>query len=578
MPAAGPPAPFVPPPRFNIAEHFLGDRVREGRGDRRALLTDEGELTYADVDVLANRYGNLLLSLDVRPEERVLIALPDGPDFVAALFGALRVGAVGVMLNPFLRREEIAYFLRYTRGVVLVTDAARAPLFREAAGAVGDADGEAGTTAAAGAGEADGGPAGAAAADIPWAPGVRGPREVVVVDEPGFGARLAARPPTLDPFPTHRDDPALWLFSGGTTGRPKGVVQSHASFAHTTECYGKRVLGLTESDITLSVPKLFFGYATGSNLFFPFSVGATAALFPERCTPDVLFGRIDAFRPTILVNVPAMIRAMVAHPDATRRDLSCLRLATSAGEALPPELHRRWRDTWGVDLLDGLGTAEMWHIFLSNRPGDVRPGTLGRAVPGFEVRVCDDDGRELPPGEVGWLRVRGGSRALGYWQRAEATAAAFRGEWYVSGDMVSRDEDGVFTYRGRRDDMLKVKGKWLAPAEVEDCLLRHPRVADAAVVGVPNRVGLVEPVAWVVTAKGEFAAGVGPQADVGSPAGASAGLAAELRAFVAKHLASYKAPAAVHVVEVLPRTHLGKVDRAALRERASTLTRRPGGP
>ncbi|MDE2662003.1 MAG: benzoate-CoA ligase family protein [Gemmatimonadota bacterium] len=528
---------FDPPERFNIAEYFLGDRIREGRGGRRALLTDGGEVTYAEVDALANRYGHLLRSAGVRPEERVLIALPDGPDFVGALFGTLRIGAVGVMLNPFLRRDEISYFFRYTRGAVLLVDSGRAPFFRE------------GISAA---------PASAAAheAGIPWDETPSAPRETFVVDEPAFAERLRAQPATLEPCPTHRDDAALWLFSGGTTGRPKGVVQTHASFANTTESYGKRVLGLTEDDITLSVPKLFFGYATGSNLFFPFAVGATAALFPERCTPDVLFERIARFRPTVLVNVPTMIRHMVAHPDAAASDLSSLRLATSAGEALPPELHRRWRDRWGVTLLDGLGTAEMWHIFLSNRPDEVHPGTLGRAVPGFEVRVCDDEGRELPDGEVGWLWVRGGSRALGYWQRAGATAEAFRGEWYVSGDMIVRDERGVFRYCGRGDDMLKVKGKWLSPGEVEDCLLQHPAVAEAAVVGVPTPEGLLEPVAWIVPTK---------------PAAARVGeLAPELREFVGSRLSSYKTPAAVHVAADLPRTHLGKVDRAALRDRSRT--------
>ena len=540
---------FDPPERFNIAEYFLGDRIREGRGGRRALLTDGGEKTYAEVDALANRYGHLLRRAGVRPEERVLIALPDGPDFVGALFGTLRIGAVGVMLNPYLRRDEISYFFRYTRGAVLLVDSGRADAFREAA-SPGVADAGAGSAANDGEG-------------FRWGGEISVPRETFVVDRPRFRERLHGQPATLDPFPTHRHDPALWLFSGGTTGRPKGVVQTHASFANTTECYGKRVLGLTEDDITLSVPKLFFGYATGSNLFFPFSVGATAALFPERCTPEVLFHRIETFRPTILVNVPTMIRLMVAQPDAAGRDLSSLRLATSAGEALPPELHRRWRDTWGVPLLDGLGTAEMWHIFLSNRPDEVHPGTLGRAVPGFDVRVCDDEGRELPDGEVGWLRVRGGSRALGYWQRADATAEAFRGEWYVSGDMVVRDERGVFRYCGRGDDMLKVKGKWLSPGEVEDCLLQHAAVADAAVVGVPGRDGLVQPVAWIVPAEANSDA---------------TGLAATLRTFVASRLASYKAPAAVHVVDALPRTHLGKVDRAALRATATGVSRRRGAP
>jgi len=234
------------------------------------------------------------------------------------------------------------------------------------------------------------------------------------------------------------------------------VVQTHASFANTTECYAKGVIGYTERDVTVSVPKLYFGYATGSNLLFPFAVGATTVLFPEAATPELVFERIARFRPTILINVPTMINHMVSHPAAASQDLSCLRLATSAGEPLPVELYQRWKRTFGVELLDGLGTAEMWHIFISNRPGQVRPGTLGTVVPGFDVKVCDDEGRELPAGEVGVLWVRGGSRALGYWQQMEKTKEGFRGEWYVSGDMVRRDPDGYFTYCGRADDLLKV--------------------------------------------------------------------------------------------------------------------------
>ncbi|MDX1578678.1 MAG: benzoate-CoA ligase family protein, partial [Gemmatimonadota bacterium] len=390
-----------------------------------------------------------------------------------------------------------------------------------------------------------------------WAEGVRSPRRTFVVGGAAFEEHLAAVGETLDPFPTHRDDAAIWLFSGGTTGRPKAVMQTHASFANTTERYGKGVLELTEADRTLSVPKLFFGYATGSNLFFPFSVGATAALFPGRCTPEALFANIERFRPTVLVNVPTMINQMLSHPGGRERDLSSLRVATSAGEALPVELHRRWKEAYGVDLLDGLGTAEMWHIFLTNRPGEVRPGTLGVEVPGFDVRVRDDDGKDLPDGEIGWLWVRGGSRALGYWQRSEETARAFRGEWYVSGDMVVRDSAGTFTYCGRGDDMLKVKGKWLSPGEIESCLLEDPRVSEAAVVGVPDEDGLTEPVAWVVPAEepGREAA----------PSGDEPLTARALQLHVGARLASYKTPARIHLVSDLPRTHLGKVDRATLR-------------
>jgi acyl-coenzyme A synthetase/AMP-(fatty) acid ligase len=300
------------------------------------------------------------------------------------------------------------------------------------------------------------------------------------------------------------------------------------------------------------VPKLFFGYATGSNLFFPFSVGGAAALYPERATAEVVFEKIARFRPTILVNVPTMINQMVSHPDAARQDLSCLRLCTSAGEPLPAELHRRWTETFGVELLDGLGTAEMWHIFLSNLPGRVTPGTLGTAVPGFEVKVCDDEDRELPDGEVGRLWVRGDSRAIGYWQLMESTKRVFRGEWVVTDDLLRRNPDGTFTFCGRADDMLKVAGKWCSPQEVESCLLQHPAVAEVAVVGVVDERGLTKPHAFVVA-----------KADRRPDSGAD--LAEELRAFVRERLEPYKHPREVIFLAALPRTHLGKVDRGRLK-------------
>jgi acyl-coenzyme A synthetase/AMP-(fatty) acid ligase len=326
------------------------------------------------------------------------------------------------------------------------------------------------------------------------------------------------------------------------------VVQTHRSFANTTECYASHVIGYTERDITLSVPKLYFGYATGSNLFFPFAAGARSVLFPEPATADVLFEKIRRFRPTVLINVPTMINKMVSHPRAREQDLSSIRVCTSAGEALPEELHRKWMDTFGVELLDGLGTAEMWHIFISNRLGSARPGTLGTVVPGFEVKVCDEEGRELPRGETGWLWVRGDSRAIGYWQHMEKTMQAFRGDWYVSGDMITKDAEGYITYCGRGDEMLKVSGKWLAPQEVEGCLLQHPAVAEACVVGIKDRSGLVKPRAYVVCRK---------QSD---------GLEEELKAFVRDRLDPYKHPREVVFVDALPRTHLGKVDRGALRK------------
>jgi benzoate-CoA ligase family protein len=505
------PPPFQPPETFNIADHFLDARIREGRGEHVAIRTDDGTLTYREVQALADRFGHLLREAGVEPEQRVILALPDGPAFVGALFGTLKIGAVAVMVNPYLRAEQVAYFYEYSRAVAVLAHRDTLAPFQEAAA------------------------------------GARHLKRLFVVGDPTFEAALARAPAGLETFPTHRDDPAIWLFSGGTSGRPKAAVQPHATFAYAAASYGRDIVGYAEDDVAIAAPKLFFGYALGAAVLFPFSVGASAVLFPGRSTPEALFERIARHRPTILVNVPTMVHQMVSHPAAAAQDLSSIRLAISAGEALPVELYRRWKETFGVELLDGLGTAEMWHIFLSNRPGEVRPGTLGKAVPGYEVRVCDDEGRELPPGDVGYLWVRGGARALGYWQRMERTKRAFRGEWYVSEDMLSRDDEGYFTYRGRADDMLKVSGKWLSPQEVENCILQHPAVRECAVVGAIGDDGLTHPCAYVV------------------PRGTAEGLGEALRAFVKERLESYKVPRDVVLVDELPRTHLGKVDRGRLR-------------
>ncbi len=509
------PAPdFNPPETFNIADYFLVDRLREGRGERVALRLGDSRLTYTEVARSADRFGRALVRRGVRPEERVMIALPDGADFVGALFGVLEVGAVVVMVNPRLSEEEIAALYDYTGARLAVVDEGTAEPFRTARGegqlplgflTVGDSAGEGSFAAADEAGEA------------------------------------------LATFPTHRDDPAIWLFSGGTTGRPKAVVQTHRSFANTTELYAKRTLGYREDDITLSVPKLYFGYATGSNLFFPFAVGASAVLYPEHPTAEVLFEQIARHRPTILINVPTLINRMVSHPRAASQDLSSLRFATSAGEALPVPLYERFKETFGIELLDGLGTAEMWHVFVTNRPGDVRPGTLGRVVEGFELAVRDDTGTPVADGEVGRMWVRGASRAIGYHRNLEKTADAFRGEWFVGGDLVRRDAEGYVTYCGRGDDVLKVAGKWLVPAEVESCLMQHPGVRECAVVGVTNEEGLTKPYAFVLAA------------------GDAAGLEEALKAFALERLQAYKHPRRVIVLEDFPRTHLGKVDRGKLK-------------
>lgn len=497
------------PEQLNLAAHFLDARLLAGDAGKVAVREESRTFTYGDIAALSARVAHLLDAAAVRPEERVLVALPDGALLVGVIFGILRRGAVVVAVNPDSPAELAEYFCAYTRATAVIVDRAHAGRFEAAAAT---------------------------------RPGCR----VLVIDAPEVSSALDQTPSAYPTFPAHRDDAAIWLFSGGTTGKPKAVVQTNRAFANTTELYGQGVLGLTADDITISVPKLFFGYALGSNVFFPFAAGGSCVLFPDRSTPEVLFRMIARHRPTVLVNVPTMVQQMVAQAPTLAADLSSLRLATSAGEALPAELYDRWMQAFGVELLDGLGTAEMWHIFISNRPGAVVPGTLGRAVEGFDVKLCDAEGREVPDGEVGALWVRGDSRAIAYWQRMEDTMRAFRGEWYVSGDMLRRNADGTFVYCGRADDMLKVSGKWLSPGELENCLLQHAAVREVAVVGVRNADGLVKPCAFVVS-------------EHGTPA-----LVAELQAFARERLEPYKYPRAVVFLDSLPRTHLGKVDRHAL--------------
>ena len=507
--------------QLNIAHYFLGARLEEGLGDRIAVRTDDRSYTYAEVDLLSRRVAARLQQQGIRPEERVLVALPDGIEMVAAIFGILKLGAIVVMINPDLETDSFRYFFEYTRARGLVTsDASRLRI-------------------------------NPAAESSPHLMATLNSDTEANLFDPSFTGSAADSSESFVTFPSHADDPAIWLFSGGTTGQPKAVVQSHQSFRNTTECYAHHVLGYTQDDITVSVPKLYFGYATGSNLFFPFSVGASTVLFPERCTAERLFDTIERHRPTILINVPTMIGKLLSDPSAKSRDLSSLRVATSAGEALPEELHKRWDQAFGTEILDGLGTAEMWHVFLSNHLGDVKPGTLGKPVHGFDVRVRDDEGNDLKPDEVGCLWVRGDSRALQYWQQPEKSRQAFRGEWFVSGDMVRCDADGYFTYCGRGDDMLKIGGKWLAPQEVENCLISHPEIAEVAVVAVPDDTGLEKPWAFVrPTSK--------------LPADSTA-LQDELRNFALERLEPYKAPRHVVLLEEFPRTHLGKIDRGSLR-------------
>ena len=501
---------FNPPEYYNCADYYLDNRIQEGLEDKVALLTSEGDFTYGTVQIQANRMGNMLREVGVAPEQRVLILLPDCMEFVAALFGILKIGAVVVMINPDQEAEIIQHILDYSRATAAIVHKDYHKKFQEIS------------------------------REAPLLKHVH-----VVGDD--TQKTLDAFSSQLENFPTHKNDPAIWLFSGGTTGLPNAIVQPHSSFINNTECYAKQVIQYSESDITLSAPKLYFGYATGSNILFPFSVGATAILFSDKCTAEILFKKIKQYKPTILINVPTMISKMLSMPNAAEYDLSSLRLSTAAGEALPIELYNRWKALFDVEILDGLGTSEMWHIFISNRPGDVRPGTLGTVVPGFEVKICDENGDEVADGEPGRLWVRGNSKAIWYWPQIEKTNEVFRGEWYVSEDVLQRDSDGYFTYCGRNDDMLKVGGKWLSPKEVENCLIQHPSIAEAVVVGITDSSGLTKPYAFVATSETRTTFTV------------------ELMDFVRERIQPYKCPRKITLMKDLPRTHLGKIDRGRLR-------------
>jgi benzoate-CoA ligase len=508
------------PERFNMADYFLDQNIRKGRGDKIAVYYKDDAYTYVQVQEMANRAGNTLRGLGVEMENRVLMVLPDSIEFVAVWFGILKIGAVITMVNTILPASDYEYYLNYTRARVAVVhesvlskieEVRAACPFLKAVLVVGKEDGK----------------------------------------NPNYERLLAQSSSQLQNADTHLHDIAAWLFTSGSTGRPKGAVHFHEDFPFNTECYAKQVMQINETDITLSVPKLFFGYATGTNLMFPFAVGAATALFEERSTPDTVFAMIRKHEPTVLTTVPTMINAMLDHERAKDQDLSCLRLAVTAGEALPPELYNRWKNTFGVELLDGIGSAELFHIYISNRIGGVKPGSLGKLVPGYEARVVGAGGKEAADNEIGTLWVKGESAAVYYWQSHEKSKETLRGDWVVSGDLFRRDPDGYFWYAGRTDDMLKVSGIYVSPLEIENCLLQHPAVREVCVVGHTDNDGLTRPKAFIVLQ--------------GSYEG-SEDTADQLKTFVKERLAPYKYPRLIQFIDDLPKNDRGKIERKKLRD------------
>lgn len=511
----------VPGRPLNLSDRFVDEQVRAGRGERTAVIVDRPDgrvehITYAALSARVHQLAHVLRARGLGLEDRVLIVLPDDEHWPVACFAALHAGCTVALLNPSISAEELSFYLEDSRARGILTN-------REVAARLPD--------------------------------GGRYLRARVVVDDPATREEVDAQPEDLEPAPTLEEDFAIWLYSSGSTGAPKAAVHRAGDFIFNIERYARHVLRMTERDITVSVPKLFFGYATGSNLMFPLFFGGTAVLFPDRPTPERLFGLIARHRATILVNVPTMIAQMAAQwsERAEKPDVSSLRLLTSAGEALPPELYRRWMSGPGVEILDGIGSAEMFHVFISSRIGEVVPGSLGTLVDGYDAKIVDLDGRECGPNEVGTLWVKGDSAAAFYWQRQEKSRDVLQGRWVVTGDQFLRDERGLFWYQGRADDMMKVAGRWVSPQEIEDALTRHPAVAESGVAAF-EKDGLVKPMAFVVLQAGREA---------------STTLASELSDHVASTLAPFKAPRFVDFLDALPRGDRDKLDRKALQAMAA---------
>jgi benzoate-CoA ligase family protein len=513
-------APF--PERFNLCDYFLDRNLREGRSKKVALYCGDETRTFEQVSSRARQVAAALRRAGVRPEERVLIVLPDGIEFAESWFGVLRCGAVFAMVNPLLHRDAYAGYLEYSKARVVITHsdvlseiapAVRASRFCKTVLVVGPEAGE----------------------FLPY-------EKALAAEKPDS--------PRAEMEPTGPDDLAGWLFTSGSTGTPKACVHTHADFAYNTETYAIRVAGWRESDVCISVPKLFFGYATGTNLMFPFRVGAGVVLFPGRATADEIFEQIARFRPTFLTTVPTMINNMLRSPRIEKADLSSLRLCVSAGEALPPKLYEEWKARTGVEILDGIGSAEMFHIYISNYPNDVKLGSLGKIVPGYEAMVVDPTGKPVKDGEPGRLRIRGGSTALCYWADKAKSRETFQGEWCTTADIFRRDAEGYYYYEGRDDDLLKVSGIWVSPLEIENVLLDHAAVAEVCVVGCEDEEQLVKPLAFVVLKPGW----------TGDDATASA-----LKAHVKQKLAPYKYPRWFEWRDSLPKNDRGKVARKQLK-------------
>jgi len=507
---------------YNAVTWLLDRNVDEGRGEKLAFTDTVSSLTYGQLQKQSCRVANMLRRLGVRREERVAMIMLDTTDFPAVFLGAIRAGIVPVPLNTLLTSDQYAYVLADCRARVVFISEALLPVVKEMVGRMADLD------------------------------------HVIVSGRDAHGYKklsdeIAGESDSFVTAATHADEPAFWLYSSGSTGMPKGVRHLHASLAATADTYARQVLGIREDDVCLSAAKLFFAYGLGNALTFPMSVGATTILNSERPTPALMFELMNTYNPTIFFGVPTLFSSML-HDEALKNERggNALRICTSAGEALPESVGNAWKSRFGVDILDGVGSTELLHIFLSNTPGDIKYGSSGRPVPGYRVRLVNEAGAEVADGEVGELLVDAPSAGEGYWNQRSKSRQTFEGHWTRTGDKYIRDTDGRYTFCGRSDDMFKVSGIWVSPFEVESALITHPAVLEAAVVPEPDPEGLLKPKAFVVLRSG---------AD-------TAGLQDALKDYVKQKIGVWKYPRWIDVVDALPKTATGKIQRFKLRDGA----------
>ena len=508
---------------YNAAADLIERNLAAGRGAKPAFIDDAGSYSYSELADRVSRFANLMRQHGVHPEQRILLCLHDTIDFATAFLGAIKAGVIPVAVNTQLTAGEFAFMVADSRARVVVVSAPILPDMR------------------------------AALAELP------GPRPEIIVsgagaEERSLAAQLAEAPAADERAPTHPEESCFWLYSSGSTGRPKGTVHIHSSLAQTAELYAIPILGIAASDVVFSAAKLFFAYGLGNSLTFPLAVGAASVLMAERSNPTSVSRVLREHRPTIFGGVPTLYNAMLASPDLPRPEELALRRCVSAGEPLPQEIGRRWAAQIGVDILDGIGSTEMLHIFLSNRPGEVRYGTTGRPIPGYELRLLDEEGLLVSRrGEIGDLLVNGPTSAAYYWNSRERCRETFLGPWTRTGDKYFVDEDGYYVYCGRSDDMLKVSGMYVSPAEVEAALIAHEHVLEAAVVGAPDEDGLIRPKAFVVAKPGVAADRYFVQA---------------LEAHTKTMLAPFKCPRWFAFLDDLPKTATGKIQRFKLREQS----------